>query len=362
MEASFPISPLRQAQNLETTTQTQGISQGFSTPEKYYTVKSDGSIDSDSPSLKTRQNVIYVWKNTNNSKRKVGYTDDIQNRLHGYKAEFKKEKTALSLAFKDSPQDFQFGLMVTEKALQEKGTTLDDQIDEWGQLETDYIKAKDSIKNGYNKRLGGGGGCARKKNETNKEKKERKLEEQKQVEERIERLKETYESPLKSYPIDEEKLTVGFSPKTKKKTNVLYSIRQEKQLTKSDGSKATYVKRYIGMTEPPVSRRFNTHSSDARHPEKKGYPHHRAMHDEPKTFRVKVYDSDSSEDLHVLEIALIKFFRRGQNLDLEKIKDGSISVDTLDSNTVYNAGVFNGNDGGGGGASKRKGVSHRKLF
>jgi len=354
MEASFAINNNSSTEVTQTTPRTEAITKEFSTPEKYYPVKSDGSVDSNSPSLKTRQNVIYVWKNTQDSKRLIGYTDDVQNRLGGYKQSFKKEQTALAQAYKDSPTDFQFGLLVTEEKLAEKGLVLDDKTDEWGQLETDFIKAKNSIKHGYNKRLGGGGGCARRKNETNEEKKARKKDEQERVIQRIEKLKEEYESPIKSFPLDEKTFAVKFSPETKKKKDVLYSIRQQKELTKTDGSIVKYVKRYIGMTEPPVARRFNSHCSYARHPEKRPHPQYKAMHDEPKTFRVKVYDCDKTEDLHVLEIAMIKFFRQGQDLNLEKIKDGSLSVDSLDSNHVYNAGVFNGNDGGGGGAAKKR--------
>jgi hypothetical protein len=134
----------------------QSPQQPPSTPEKRYTLQraSSGRIQLQLPPDEAMQgSCIYSWKTTSaagESLRLVGFTDKPEERIQGYLSEFNATSSPTSAfvrCVRKNPERVSFGIV---RPLSPE--------DEPKLAETQAIESVDSIRRGWNIRLGGGGG------------------------------------------------------------------------------------------------------------------------------------------------------------------------------------------------------------
>ena len=160
--------------------------------------------------LRKGREVLYRFKDTETQERYIGQSSDVAGRLHSQLSECsKRDETTSSLAKAvfDHPERITWGVI---RKL-EPGEDID-------QLETQAIVAKDSIRNGYNTRLGGGGGKAQPKSKKNVD-----------IKKAVETFANHYVSPVKHFFNRDKKGSITHSvPDTERdRIGVIYDIGEE---------------------------------------------------------------------------------------------------------------------------------------
>ncbi len=220
----------------------QRIVATHTTPPKTYEVTADknGWISLQlTPGAKKQANIIYMWRRKSDKKVLIGMTETTcAKRVSGYlycmnHPEKKKGKLALPQAVRENPTDFEFGILCKSP----------DDVD-LGALESAYIKMKNAMTHGFNKRNGGGGARARKKKPTAE-----------QIENARKEVFANFQSPPKKGIKKTAKgYQVELSPKTKKLKNVVYVFKNN-----------VTGERYVGKTIRTLSKRSSEHCHHAAH-------------------------------------------------------------------------------------------------
>jgi hypothetical protein len=269
-----------------------------------------------------RGSVLYRFKQVGegdeaDEKRLIGFSDQANGRLRFYIWGFnhpEEERSQLARDVHAHPERFEFGVI---RSVSEK--------EDPKQAETEAIVAKDSIRGGYNKRKGGGGGRARGT-----------LPQQEcpySLDEIVAMIREDYESPLaKSMKRKGGKLVPTVTESDKKKRNVVYEFLFDPTEKKEDRI------HHVGYTTTTLSARMSAHKSSLNDPESRGF-RTISLYSEilahPEHVKVRVFNVDKlvSKGIPVwaLEAAFMQFFaERGESVrNMGAGGKGAVSHDSV---------------------------------
>jgi hypothetical protein len=190
--------------------------------------------------------------------------------------------------------------------------------------ETKAILATGSKENGYNIRLGGGGGQSHKSTDTSCPY---------TIDQVVSMIKEVYQSPdgksLKTIQRvrkgkTKEVLQHTLSPADKKAQNVVYEILFESP----DGDKSKR-EHHVGQTTRAFGKRISEHLSGVNNPDSQAgqsIPMYKKIRANPSSVRIRVFNVDELVQkgipLPILETAFMQYFHREQHQKVENLGHG----------------------------------------
>ena len=235
-------------------------------------------------------------------KRLIGVSDQPDGRLRSYIWAFnhsEEEGSQLAREVSESPEDFEFGL------IRRLSPDEDPKI-----AETEAIEAKSSIRGGYNRRKGGGGGRAR-----------RGVPEQEtkySLDDVVQMIKEDYNSPqFRAFKRIGGRLVSVLEESDKNKKDVIYEF-----LFDPTGKKEDRI-HHVGFTTTELRKRMAGHMSSLNNPKSRG-ARTMSVYSEilahPKDVKVRVFNIEELKKKGVpawqLEQAFMEYFssERGEQV------------------------------------------------
>lgn len=297
------------------------------TPAKRFAATTDGDRITIQPSPGTRQTMttgqrfLYSFKMDSYTaddgtpvpeKRYIGYTENGIGRLALHIFGFNHSESSGSRFYKDvkdHPERLSWGIIRVLGPDEDAAAA-----------ESEAIQAKDSIGQGYNIRLGGGGGARHSSSE---------LTCPFSIPEIVGMIKSSYSSPNPKKlqqairvrkGTSKKVFTVPLSETEKRARNVVYDFFFEYSDNKEDRV------HHIGQTSRPFGTRISEHFSGVNNPDTKAgkaIPVYKMIRANPDLFRMRMFNVDELIDkgipLPLLEKAFMQYFiSRGEEVENER--------------------------------------------